>query len=137
MDTCTFNRPFDDQNQLVVKFEAEAKIHIQEKIQNGELELVWSYILEYENANNPFIYRKIAISKWRKIAKILITETPEILKRAKIYIKMGLKSKDALHVSCAVEAKAKYFITTDQDILRKLKNHKTIIALSLLILLVS
>ncbi len=33
---------------------------------------------------------------------------------------MGLKSKDALHIACAVEAKVDYFITTDKAILKKL-----------------
>ncbi len=40
LDTCSFNRPFDDQVHLDVKFEAEAKIHIQEYIKEGKLELV-------------------------------------------------------------------------------------------------
>ncbi len=36
LDTCSFNRPFDDQMQLNIKFEAEAKIHIQEWIKEGK-----------------------------------------------------------------------------------------------------
>ena len=49
LDNCTFNRPFDDQNQLRIKLETEAKLYIQQGILNGLFELVWSYILEYEN----------------------------------------------------------------------------------------
>jgi len=30
LDICTFNRPFDDQNQLKIKLETEAKLFIQQ-----------------------------------------------------------------------------------------------------------
>ncbi|MDR2481521.1 MAG: hypothetical protein LBD07_04415 [Spirochaetaceae bacterium] len=30
-----------------------------------------------------------------------------------------IKSKDALHLSCAIEAECKYFITTDRKVLNK------------------
>ncbi|GAK55959.1 hypothetical protein U27_02920 [Candidatus Vecturithrix granuli] len=32
LDNCCFNRPFDDQNQIKIKLETEAKLYIQEKI---------------------------------------------------------------------------------------------------------
>lgn len=40
LDNCTFNRPFDDQTQIRIKLETEAKLYIQEKIRDGTLELV-------------------------------------------------------------------------------------------------
>ena len=46
LDNCCFNRPFDDQKQLRIRIEAEAKLNIQENIRAGKLELVWSYILD-------------------------------------------------------------------------------------------
>jgi hypothetical protein len=61
LDICTFNRPFDDQNQLKIKLETEAKLFIQKGIMNGSYELVWSYILEYENNLNRFNDRRNAI----------------------------------------------------------------------------
>ena len=39
---------------------------------------------------------------------------------------LGVKSKDALHVACAVDAKCDYFLTTDDRILKKLKNFEDI-----------
>ncbi len=41
-------------------------------------------------------------------------------------VKKGLKSKDALHIACAIEGKAEYFITTDDKILKKIKGLKEI-----------
>ncbi len=124
LDNCTFNRPFDDQTRLEIKFEAEAKLHIQEMIKNGTLELVWSCILEYENAQNPFPYRKYTILQWKKIAKYYILGNNDIIKKAQEIISFGLKSKDAIHISCAIEAEADYFITTDKDILKKMRNFR-------------
>ncbi len=61
LDNCTFNRPFDDQQRIDIKLEAEAKIYIQDNIRRGTIKLAWSYILEFENAQNPFPIRKYAI----------------------------------------------------------------------------
>ena len=126
LDTCTFNRPFDSQNRPNIKLETEAKIFIQDKIKSGELVLVWSYILEYENNANPFLIRKLLIQRWKNIAKVHILENEDIINRAKLFLKLGLKSKDALHLSCAIEGKAKVFITTDKKILSKSKDIKEI-----------
>ena len=42
LDSCTFNRPFDDQNQLKIKLETEAKLFIQQGIFDNKYELIWS-----------------------------------------------------------------------------------------------
>jgi hypothetical protein len=46
LDNCCFNRPFDDQSQARVRLEAEAKLEIQQRVQNRRIELAWSYVLE-------------------------------------------------------------------------------------------
>jgi predicted nucleic acid-binding protein len=122
LDNCSFNRPFDDQNQIRIRIEAEAKLYIQTLIEQGKLTLVWSYILEYENMANPYEFRQMVIHKWKKKAKIYIHENRQIVNKADQLIKSELKAKDALHIACAIEANAKYFITTDDKILNK--NHK-------------
>ncbi len=76
LDNCCFNRPFDDQSQIRIKLEAEAKLYIQEKIRQNALELVWSYILDLENQANPFEERKNAIQEWKELAIEDISETP-------------------------------------------------------------
>ena len=58
LDNCCFNRPYDDQSNLRIRLEAEAKLKIQEEIRNRNYELVWSYLLDYENSKNPFWERK-------------------------------------------------------------------------------
>ncbi len=58
LDNCCFNRPFDDQTQIKIRLETEAKLFIQEKITRNELKLVWSYMLDLENHFNPWSSRK-------------------------------------------------------------------------------
>lgn len=122
LDNCTWNRSFDDQTHLRIRIESEATLYIQEQIQAGQLELVWSFILDFENDQNPFVERQRAIRKWKNVATIDIDETATLLETAKRLAKQGLATKDALHVASAIEGQAEYFLTTDDKILRKLSN---------------
>ena len=54
LDNCCFNRPFDEQIQIRISLETQAKLYVQEEIKKGNIQLVWSYILDYENFFNPF-----------------------------------------------------------------------------------
>ena len=93
LDNCCFNRPFDDQSSMRVKLEAEAKLYIQEKVINGELQLVWSYILEFENMQNPFVERRNVITEWEKIAVDKILGTKNVVSRASKIAQLGLNQK--------------------------------------------
>lgn len=126
MDNCCFNRPFDDQSDIRIRLEAEAKLEIQERIQEKTLELAWSYILDFENEFNPFEERKEAISKWRKYASSDIEESQEVLERARSIAEIGIRSKDANHIACAIVAGCGYFLTTDDIILKKMKGYSKI-----------
>lgn len=120
LDNCCFNRPFDDQRQIRIRIETEAKLFIQENIVSRRFHLVWSYILDYENDANPFPERKETIDNWKKYSVIDTDETEKIIETAKALQKKGVKSKDALHVACAVELNCDYFITTDLFLIKKL-----------------
>ena len=61
LDMCCYNRPYDDQSQIKVSLETQAKLHIQDQIVGQELELVSSYMLRYECCQNPFPMRQQAI----------------------------------------------------------------------------
>jgi predicted nucleic acid-binding protein len=128
LDNCCFNRPFDDQTQLKIHLETQAKLFIQQEIINGKYDLVWSYILEYENELNPFDIRKETIFDWKQIAIADIEETVEILIYAERLSDIGIKPKDALHISCAVNSDCNYFITTDKKLLNTLVHEIKIIS---------
>lgn len=53
LDNCAFNRPFDDQRQIRIFLETQAKLYIQKLITGKRLDLVCSYMSLYENSENP------------------------------------------------------------------------------------
>jgi predicted nucleic acid-binding protein len=98
--------------------ETEAKLFIQQAILYNKFELVWSYILDFENAANPYHNRKQAIEKWKGIAVLDINASETIINYGKDIMLKGVKKKDALHLACAIEAKCDYFLSTDKKLLR-------------------
>ena len=52
LDNCCYNRPYDDQAQPKVILETLAKLYIQELVLNRKIDLVWSYVLKFENSQN-------------------------------------------------------------------------------------
>ena len=130
LDNCCLNRPFDDQANIRIRLETEAKLYIQEKIINREIELAWSYIIDYENHFNPFEERRTTIDKWKSRAIVDIEEATDIIDNARSIQNLGVKSKDALHVACAIEARCDYFFSTDDMLLKKLSGFDKIKALN-------
>jgi predicted nucleic acid-binding protein len=124
LDNCSYNRPFDDQSQMRIYLETQAKLYIQKLIHDGSLTLAISYISRYENWNSPYAKNKITIEKFFEKAAtcVEIDKADSIEKKANEIMKCGVKSKDALHISCAIESACDYFITTDDKILKKYKN---------------
>ena len=119
LDNCCFNRPFDDQFQLRIRLESEAKLKIQEDIRAGIYELVWSYVLDYENSRNPFEERKKQISKWRHYANDDIIESAKLIEIANSILSTGAKKMDSLHIASAIAANSDYFLTTDDGIMKR------------------
>ena len=119
LDNCSFNRPFDDQMDMIVYLETKSKLSIQGMIKNGRLELIWSEILDFENNENPFEERKFKILEWKSLAIENIEMDDSILEKARELLDLGLRQKDASHIACAIFGKANYFITTDKKILNK------------------
>lgn len=121
LDNCCYNRPYDDQTQIRIHLETEAKLHIQDVIKNGDLDLVTSYILEYENEKNRFSHKRQAISDFMNVNEsyyVGVERDGEVKEIAGDIMKTGVKSIDAFHVACAILARSDYFITTDDRLLK-------------------
>lgn len=104
-----------------IYLEAQAKLHIQNMIRKGDLELVTSYVLDYENDRNRSLQKKMAIERFiREYSSVYVSDRNknEIGKYADEIMKTGVKEKDAYHVACAIIAQCKYFITTDDRLLK-------------------
>ena len=128
LDNCCYNRPFDQQDNLRVHLESLAKLELQSRIRDGEIQMVWSYILDYEVSKIPFQDRREAIEPWYGLAsQVVTTGSDTILESAHILQnKYGFKKYDALHVACAISAGCDYFVTTDDKLL---KSHVTEISI--------
>jgi len=68
---------------------------------------------------NPFEHRKIAIRQWKKHATVDTGELKEVIDLAEKLHEMRLKSKDSLHIACAISSKCSYFLTTDDELIKK------------------
>jgi hypothetical protein len=119
LDNCCFNRPFDDQSSLSVFLETQAKLTIQDFIKDNLLSLAWSFILDFENSANPDESIKEDIFTWKALSYPMIHFEEKILMHAEKLTQSGFGKKDALHIACALKAKADFFITVDKGIIKK------------------
>ena len=119
LDNCCYNRPFDEQNQDLIRLETEAKLVIQKRIKHGLYSLVWSFMLDYENDNNPTAANREAIQSWQYIAHEYCSASDDILLEAKRLMPLGIKHKAAIHLACAIKHQCNYLITTDRRFANK------------------
>jgi predicted nucleic acid-binding protein len=91
-------------------------------IQNHQLELMSSAVLEYENSKNSDLERAKAVNFWLSIATYRQTITETIRSRAKEIEMFGVKTIDALHVACTEASQSDYFLTCDKRLINHCKN---------------
>ncbi|MCL2027274.1 MAG: PIN domain-containing protein [Bacteroidales bacterium] len=118
LDNCCFNRPYDDQTQLNIYLETQAKLHVQSLVYKKKIELVWSFILTFENSQNIFNAKKTSISQWENLSSFFVEKSEEIRVIAKDIMTYGVKATDAAHVACAIVGNCDYFITVDKRLLK-------------------
>lgn len=119
MDICCLNRPFDNQGQMKIRLETDAKLYIQSEIKEGRLDLSWSYMLDFENSENPYEDKRKAVNAWKNKASAFCKSSDTVLELGKNIARAGVAPKDALHVACALQENCEYFITTDIKLLKK------------------
>ncbi len=121
LDNCCYNRPYDDQSQMRIHLETEAKLHIQDMIKRGELELVVSFALTYENGKNRFAHKREAISEYMAANAsyyVGMERDKEVAEIAEPIRLTGVKDMDAFHIACAIFSESNFFITTDDRVLK-------------------
>lgn len=108
--------------------EAKAVQIIQNEIEHGDIELASSYVLEYENENNPFLMKRLYIENFiQEYSSVYVSENnaTEVRSIAKAIMEAGIKTHDAYHIACALIAQCDYFLTTDKRVLKY--NHDSLI----------
>lgn len=121
LDNCCYNRPYDDQSQMRISLETQAKLAIQDLIREQKLELVSSYVLLYENSRNPFELRRESIRRFvhdNSSVYIDVDKADDVKALADSIIGTGVKTADAHHVACSILAKSDFFLTTDDRLLK-------------------
>ena len=121
LDSCCYNRPYDDQNYLSISLETQAKLLIQLLIKEKRLDLASSFILDYENSCNPYSDRKIAVKNFldTNVSDYIGSEkSEEVITKAKIVMAAGVKMKDSCHIVCAEMMKCDYLLSTDKRMLK-------------------
>ena len=129
LDNCCYNRPYDDQSYLRISLESQAKLFVQHLIREKKLDLVTSYVLDYENSRNPHTTRRDTISDFfnNAVEYVGAENNDEILEIAKKIQATGVKTADSCHVACAEFANCDYFLTTDDRILKYKSDKVTIL----------
>lgn len=119
LDTCSLQRPLDSKSQIRIMLEAEAVLGVIGLCENGEIELVSSEVLVFESNRNPKMVRRGFGREVLAKAGIFINLDDEIEQRAEAFGKIGIKPLDALHLASAEMARADYFCTCDNQLLKK------------------
>ena len=121
LDNCCYNRPYDDQSQMRVSLESQAKLHIQDEIKEGKYELASSYMLTYENSRNRVESKKLAIQTFIEDNVVVFIDSSrkqEAEQIAKDIQATGVKPADSIHAACAILSKCNYLLTTDDRFLK-------------------
>ena len=119
LDSCCLQRPLDDQTQPRIRVESEAVLAILASVQAGDLSLLSSEALEFEVSRIPDEVRRTEVMAVLGLAseRLEINDEAEIL--AGLLEGRGVPSMDAVHLALASIAKADYFCTCDDKLLRK------------------
>ena len=119
LDICCFKRPFDDAAQERVRREAEAVAVLLEAAGSGRVQLVRSPAHDFENARNPREDRRLATLLWLQAATVRPLADGGAATRARALTALGFAPLDALHLAFAEQAEAKWFVTTDDRLLKR------------------
>lgn len=132
LDACCFNRPFDEQRSDRVILETNAILIIWRRIDNGELELIGSDVLDDEIEQTPIYKKRIKLYELLNKVGKCIKLNNEIIIRGKELEMYKLKPHDALHIASAEYGKADVFLTTDYKILRKFDKNQDLFQIKII-----
>lgn len=121
LDSCSLQRPLDDQTQPRIRVETEAVLAILAAAQVSDIALVNSEALEYEMGRIPDDQRRTEMAAILALSKERIEITDEAEKLAKSLENRGISPMDAVHLALASTARVDFFTTCDDRLLRKTK----------------
>ena len=118
LDTCCYNRPFDDQTDEKIHIETEAIITIFRMKDENKVKIIGSEIIDYETENIIDTGKKMKVSNIIEIADEKVYINDDMEERAKYLESLGFKGFDALHIAASENGKADFFVSTDIKLLK-------------------
>jgi len=115
LDSCCYNRPYDDQSQENIHLEGEAVLAIINRCRQNNDVIIGSSALDFEINNTADTEKREKVKYfYNKSITTKIDYTTEILKRAQDYKKnTGIRTLDIFHLSFAEYCNVDILLTTD------------------------
>ena len=119
LDTCCFNRPFDDHSQLRVRRESQAILLVLASVARGAWTLIGSDAVDAEIAAIRDPRRR------RRVMELARAETEHVgidadrIRRQGLLEAMGFGGYDSVHIACAEATSADVMLTTDDALVRR------------------
>jgi predicted nucleic acid-binding protein len=121
LDTCSLNRPFDDQSQERIRLETESVMIILSRLQRKEWTWLGSQALEIEIDRAPDADQRSRLKRIAGYVGQVLAIRQKELDRASELEKLGFSGFDAVHLACAESGKADIFLSTDDRLLKRAK----------------
>jgi predicted nucleic acid-binding protein len=122
LDYNCYQRSFDDPKQTRIQLEIITCQEIFNKAENNNIKLIWSFMHQDESLICPYSERKFEALRLSLLCKIRVGPDEKIKNMAlKFEQNARLSSKDAIHLACAEYVKSDYFLTCDDDLIKRAK----------------
>jgi predicted nucleic acid-binding protein len=123
LNVSCLNRPFDDQEQSRIRWEAAAIGMIFEHFDSGEWMHISSEIAIQEIEANTDVRRQRRVRLLLPEPLQIVILTPATIARGKALEALGLKAADALHVAAAEAGKVDVLLSCDDRFCRTAQRH--------------
>jgi len=117
LDLCCLKRPFDAQDQSLVRLQTDAVLSIL-ALPGKTAALIRASAQVLENSLNPVQARREAVASWLAQAPVAQLSDEDLSPRIANLIAFGFKSFDAFHLASAELSEADVFLTVDFPLLK-------------------
>lgn len=125
LDTCSLQRPLDSKTNPRIHLESEAILAFLGFCEAGTVQLISSEVLSFEISRVPDEIRRVYALEVMAISSSHVETSDLVVERARAFQKTGIQPLDALHLSSAVTARADFFCTCDDKLLRRARSAET------------
>lgn len=120
LDYNCFQRPFDNPLDTRIQIEALACLEIIRRADEGEIELVWSFMHDDESRLCPFPDRQTEMFRLAGVCRKRQGPADPIRNRAnRLVTEQRLSAKDAMHLAAAIESESDFFLTCDDTLMHR------------------